>query len=462
MSSSNLKMVTAVLAVVAILGLVGFVGEYFVGQAQVSTDRSKIDTLVQNQQTLSTEFVALNNTLYKLVGSTNQMVALTNGLVTSSHSNSQITTIEEQLVSTPRIGILNTFGGEQAPILAAMNTQAVVNISGWTFYLGTLNGQAVVNVRSGMQSYSAELATYIMDTHFNLIANILSGEAGSANSNINVGDVVVSGFVVDKQNVHYFGAAPTPGPSYQGPYYQAPYDFEMMLQPTSFYNSSYVQGYDQPGPTPQNAANYTSLPFTNDTSNVMLDYLPASLGLDEIAAGAASALSPTPLAYVTGNNNLTGTEPSQVMVGVSGESNVWTEPLAWNGAQNALYQTDSEANEGMGFAFANAQVGIPWLIVRGISDSPWYPNTYQGTWANVGAANVTMYIVQHFTTTDLYKTATMKTLSPDSNAATHGYIVANAAYYTINGVTEVQYQAQNGTMVTQANPSGTEYDYPPG
>jgi hypothetical protein len=73
-----------------------------------------------------------------------------------------------------------------------------------------------------------------------------------------------------------------------------------------------------------------------------------------------------------------------------------------------------------------------------------------------------MYIVQHFTTTDLYKTATMKTLSPDSNAAIHGYIVANAAYYTINGVTEVQYLAQNGTMVTQANPSGTEYDYPPG
>jgi adenosylhomocysteine nucleosidase len=364
--------------------------------------------------------------------------------------------------TTPRIGIVNTYGGEQAPILAAMKVQSAVNISGFTFYVGTLDGQNVVNVRSGMQLYSAELATYIMDTHFNITASILCGEAGSANINIKVGDVVVSAFVVDKQNVHYYGTTPaTSSPDYQGPYYQGPYTFEMMLQPSSFYNSSYVAGYDEPGPTPQNAANYNSLPSTNDTSNVMLYYLPASLGLDRIAAGAAVALSPTPLSYITGNSSLKGTEPPRVMVGVSGESNVWTEPLAWNAAQNALYQTDSEANEGMGFAFANAQVGIPWIVVRGISDSPWYPNTYQGTWANVGAANVTIYIVQHFTTTDVRRTATMKTLSPDANAAVHGYIVAQAAYYTISSVTEVQYVAQNGTLITVMNPSGSEYDYPP-
>lgn len=418
MPNSKLKVTAVVLAVLAVIGLSGFAGEYYVGQAQISADRTKISSLM------------------------------------SSVRN-----------PVPRIGIVNTYGGEQAPILAAMNVQSSENISGFTFYLGTLDGQNVVNVRSGMQSYSAELATYIMDTHFNTTANILCGEAGSANVNIKVGDVVVSAFVVDKQNVHYFGTTPINSSSdYQGPYLQAPYTFEMMLQPTSFYNSSYIVGYDQPGPTPQNAAEYNSpsFPVTNDTSNVMLDYLPASFGLDEIAAGASVALSPTPISYITGNNSLTGTEPSHVMIGVSGESNVWTEPLAWNAAQNALYQTDSEANEGMGFAYANAQAGIPWIIVRGISDSPWYPNTYQGTWANVGAANVTMYIVQHFSTTDLHKTATMKTLSSDANAAMHGYIVADAAYYTINGPTEAQYRAQNGTLVTVMNPNGNEYNYPSG
>lgn len=455
--TSSLAYVTAALAVIAIIGVSGFL----VSEIQVSNDQSKINGLVQDQANLSAEMVSLNNTFYKLEGSTDKMITVTSGLTAS---NAQVSAIEQQLVETPRIGIVDTYGGEQAPVLAAMTTQAVVNISGWTFYLGTLAGQNVVNVRSGMQSYSAELATYVMDTHFDVIASILCGEAGSANVNIKVGDVVVSAFVVDKQNVHYMGTTTnTSSWDYQGPYLQAPYTFEMMLQPTSFYNDSYVVMNDTVGPTPQDAASYNSLTSVpNDTSNVMMDYLPASLGLDEIAAGAAVALSPTPVSYITGNSNLTGTEASTVMIGVSGESNVWTEPLAWNAAQNALYQTDSEANEGMGFAFANAQAGVPWVIVRGISDSPWYPNTYEGTWANVAAANVTIYIVQHFSTTDLHKTATMKTLSPDANAAVHGYIVADAAYYTISSATEVQYRAQNGTMVTVMNPSGSEYDYPPG
>ena len=365
--------------------------------------------------------------------------------------------------ATPRIGVVNTYGGEQAPVLAAMKVQSIVNVSGFTFYLGTLGGTNVVNVRSGMQSYSAELATYIMDTHFNVTANILCGEAGSANVNVHVGDVVVSAFVVDKQNVHYYGTTPAnTSADYQGPYYQGAYDFELVAQPTSFYNSSYIAGYDEAAPTPQDAAQYNNptFPYVNSTNNVMLAYLPASKGLDEIAAGAAVSLSPTPLSYVTGNGNVTGTEPSKVMVGVSGESNVWTEPLAWNAAQNALYQTDSEANEGMGFAFANAQVGVPWIVVRGISDSPWDPNTYQGVWANVAAANVTMYIVTHFSPKDLDRTATMGTLSADSNAEMHGYIVAQAAYYTINNATEVQYVAQNGQLVTAMNPNGDEYNYP--
>ena len=365
--------------------------------------------------------------------------------------------------ATPRIGVVNTYGGEQAPVLAAMKVQSTLNISGYTFYLGTLGGMSIVDVRSGMQSYSAELATYIMDTRFNVTANILCGEAGSANVNVHVGDVVVSAFVVDKQNVHYYGTTPANTSSdYQGPYYQGPYDFELVAQPTSFYNSSYIAGYDEAPPTPQNAAEYNnpSFPYVNSTNNVMLTYLPASQGLDEIAAGAAVSLSQTPLSYVTGNSSATGTESSKVMVGVSGESNVWTEPLAWNAAQNALYQTDSEANEGMGFAFANAQAGVPWIVVRGISDSPWDPNTYQGVWANVAAANVTMYVVSHFSTKDLHRTATMNTLSADSNAAIHGYIVAQSVYYTINNATEVQYVAQNGQLVTVTNPNGNEYDYP--
>lgn len=49
---------------------------------------------------------------------------------------------------------------------------------------------------------------------------------------------------------------------------------------------------------------------------------------------------------------------------------MWTEPLAWIAAQNLLYQTDAEDNEAVGFAFANATTGAPWIRVRGISDTP--------------------------------------------------------------------------------------------
>jgi adenosylhomocysteine nucleosidase len=418
LSSSGSKVLSVVLVVLVVLGFAGFGYEYYLNQTPITITQTSMSTVY----------------------------------TTSS-------------LGISRIGIVNTYGGEQAPILAAMKVQSSENISGFTFYLGTLDGQNVVNVRSGEQTYSAELATYIMDTHFNILANILCGEAGSANVNINIGDVVVSAFVVDKQNVHYYGTTSNSSSmDYQGPYYQGAYSFELVAQPTSFYNSSssYIAGYDEVPPTPGDAAQYNNptFPYLNDTSYPFLNYLPASLGLDQIATNAAVALSPTPTSYRTDAPNQTGTQPSKVFVGVSGESNVWTEPLAWNAAQNALYQTDSEANEGMGFAFANAQAGIPWIVVRGISDSPWAPNQYWGVWANVAAANVTMYIVQHFSTTDLYKTAEFKTMSPQANAVLHGYIVAQAAYYTINNATEVQYIAQDGTLQTVMNPNGNEYNYP--
>jgi adenosylhomocysteine nucleosidase len=145
------------------------------------------------------------------------------------------------------------------------------------------------------------------------------------------------------------------------------------------------------------------------------------------------------------------------MIGVIGSANQWTEPLSVMAAQNALYQTDAGENEGMGFAYANAQAGVPWVIVRGISDSPWYPATYHGVLAADRSANVSIYIVDHFSTNNLDSFASMNTLSPDSNAALHGYLIASQAYYSVSNVTQVQYQASNGSTIVVYNPSGNEY-----
>ena len=85
--------------------------------------------------------------------------------------------------------------------------------------------------------------------------------------------------------------------------------------------------------------------------------------------------------------------PNKVIAGVIGQADVWTEPLSWIRAQNMLCQTDAEGNEGSGFAFANSQLGVPWLLVRGISDSVWYPNAYDGVISSDHAAKVVRAIV---------------------------------------------------------------------
>ena len=74
-----------------------------------------------------------------------------------------------------------------------------------------------------------------------------------------------------------------------------------------------------------------------------------------------------------------------------GQAPVWTEPLSVTAAQNLLYQNDTEENEGTGFAFANAQLGVPWLLVRGVSDSVWYPDAYDGVLGSQHAAAVLRY-----------------------------------------------------------------------
>src|SRR5579883_1585475 len=53
------------------------------------------------------------------------------------------------ILQTPSIGLVTAMPMEQAPILAAMSVYAVVNISGYEFFVGSIGGQQVVSVRSG-------------------------------------------------------------------------------------------------------------------------------------------------------------------------------------------------------------------------------------------------------------------------------------------------------------------------
>jgi adenosylhomocysteine nucleosidase len=154
------------------------------------------------------------------------------------------------------------------------------------------------------------------------------------------------------------------------------------------------------------------------------------------------------VADASGDAKAKGTFKNKVVVGTVGQANVWTEPLSWIEAQNMLFQTDAEENEGSGFAFANAAAGVPWMLVRGISDTPWFPNAYDADLAADRAAAVVEYLVARLPATFSKAPVTMANLSPLANAREAGYLVAGQAYFNVTPVSKVIYTSAAGKTVT--------------
>jgi len=339
---------------------------------------------------------------------------------------------------------------EQAPILAAMKVTGHQVIDGYTFFQGTIDGQPVVDVRSGEKEYAAEFASMLLDMHFHPRADLLSGTAGARNPNVKVGDVVLGAYVVDKSSIHYYNnGSETP---YTG--------VEMMVNANSLTKNALVGGLGAEGPTPSDAKSYGYGPSATNKHYVYYTALPGSLGL--LQSGLQAPMGTVSEKTITGSATAQGVVQSRVIAGAVGSANQWTEPLVWMADQNALYQTDTGENEGMGFAYVNAELGVPSLVVRGISDSAWYPSVYDGVLASDRAAAVTSYIVGHLPSAKaLVETADFSDLSPLSNAREHGYLVANRVYYAPGGaVTKIVYTNQQGKTVTQSNPSTAEYQLP--
>jgi len=359
----------------------------------------------------------------------------------------------KRILMTPRVGIVTPMAMEMAPLLASMKLTAVVNCSGYSFYVGSIGGTPVVLVRSGEKEYAAVEATTLMDTLFNVRAAILSGTAGSRNPYVVPGDVVIGAFVVDKSSIHYHRASLVNSTM---AYSETPYGVEVVnVTPL---RGDLVSGFGEAMPSYSNASSY-GYGYGIDLSYVYVEYLAASAQLVELAGQAASTLSPVPLANVTGLN-VSGELVPRIIVGVIGSANQWTEPLSWMAQQNALYETDAGENEGMGFAYVNSRLGVPWVIVRGISDSPWFPSVYIGPTAAEEAANVTIYIVEHLNLSNVSDApATFSMLSNVSNAAIHGYIVAARAYYLGLKVIGISYVNQQGQMVNESGPAFEEEYY---
>jgi adenosylhomocysteine nucleosidase len=325
------------------------------------------------------------------------------------------------------IGIVDAFGPEQAAILNRMQVAGQRVIDGYRFYTGTIAGKPVVDVAGGEANETAELSTYLLDTTFHPRATLFEGTAGAQNDEVHVGDVVLSGFVVDKSEMHYYLGG-----------YEEPYDGEQMnTTGASNIRGAVLDGHGQTNPTPSDARRYGEGPSTTAHNLPYVLAYAAPHELLSLGEHVSDAIGSTPLSIATGSAKAHGSVTNKVIAGVIGQADVWTEPLSWIRAQNMLYESDAEENEGSGFAFANSQLGVPWLLVRGISDSVWYPHAYDGVISSDHAAKVIRAIVAALPATVSRAPETIAELSPQANARRAGYLIADRAYFGVTPVSRV-------------------------
>jgi len=92
---------------------------------------------------------------------------------------------------TPRIGIVSAFGAEADILLAQTSGKKVFTVNGNRFTTGTLRGNRVVIVLSGVSIVNSTMVTQLMLDHFRVQRLIMSGIAGGVNPAHHVGDVTV-------------------------------------------------------------------------------------------------------------------------------------------------------------------------------------------------------------------------------------------------------------------------------
>jgi adenosylhomocysteine nucleosidase len=335
------------------------------------------------------------------------------------------------------VGIVSAVGYEQAPVLAAMKVRRTVKIEGYTFYVGTIDGKPVVDTLGYEDDESAQMATYLLAKHFKPRAIVFSGTAGSQSPRVHVGDVVLGGFVADKSNIHYN----------QGGYQATNKGVQVHAGGRVRLAGAVIGGYGHQVPTPDTARGFGYGPSSD---NRRLPYVEAFAATRQLASlgQRTRGIGSISRADATGEDGAQGRVANKIVTGVIGQAQTWTEPLSWVAAQNFLYQSDVEENEGSGVAFSAATRGVPWLIVRGISDTPWFPNAYEGTVAARRAARVAIHIASRLPADVKRAPVDLDDLSATANASRAGYLIADEAFFDVGEVTRVTYADQQGSPQT--------------
>lgn len=91
-----------------------------------------------------------------------------------------------------KIGIICAMQEEIKELLAALDHDEVHQLSGKEYHVGTISGQAVILVESGIGKVEAGITTEHLISEFGATVVINSGSAGGIGNGLHVGDVVIS------------------------------------------------------------------------------------------------------------------------------------------------------------------------------------------------------------------------------------------------------------------------------
>ncbi|MEM7490874.1 MAG: 5'-methylthioadenosine/S-adenosylhomocysteine nucleosidase, partial [Pseudomonadota bacterium] len=95
-------------------------------------------------------------------------------------------------MAEPRVAVMSAFAPELVALEAAIADAETQTINGNRFVTGTLEGQAVVMVLSGVSLINAAMTTQLLLDRFEVETIVFSGIAGGVNPALNIGDVVVA------------------------------------------------------------------------------------------------------------------------------------------------------------------------------------------------------------------------------------------------------------------------------
>ena len=89
------------------------------------------------------------------------------------------------------VGIIGAMDREVDTLKAAVENPTKISKAGMDFVLGTLSGRKVVIVKSGIGKVNAAICTQILVDDFGVKFVINTGAAGSLDSNVRIGDIVI-------------------------------------------------------------------------------------------------------------------------------------------------------------------------------------------------------------------------------------------------------------------------------